>query len=67
MTTERKRKRKRCFDGKVTSKLNFGGLGPARVSGTRDTTTGQTVVTMLMTTCYDYEEGFAVFFNFNIS
>ena len=48
------------------SMLNFGGLGPARASKSLNITTEKTVVMILMTTCYNHEECFAVFSNFNI-
>jgi len=47
------------------SMLNFGGLGPARMSKSFNVTTGTIVVTILMTACYNHEECFAVFSNFN--
>ena len=46
------------------SMLNFR-LGPARASKIFNITTGKAVVTILMTTCYNHEECFAVFPNFN--
>ena len=64
--SSRARKRKETsLDGTVMSMLNFDGLGPARASKSSNITTGKTVVTILMTTCYNHEECFAVFPNFN--
>ena len=47
------------------SMLNFDGLGPARASKSSNITTAKAVVTILMTTCNNREECFAVFSNFN--
>ena len=62
---ELKKKGGASLDGTVMSMLNFGGLGPARMSKSFNTIAGTTVVTILMTTCYNHEECFAVFSNFN--
>ena len=55
------KKEETSLDGTVMSMLNFGGLGPAHASKSSNITTGKTVVTILMTTCYNHEECFAIF------